>query len=72
MKGVNDIEIAIFFFVRSTKHRVNKQLVSWQSSVMEHEVLSSVLQIEFSQLVCLNKNSSSRELKIALFLESAH
>lgn len=43
------------------KHRVNKQLVSWQSTVMEHEVLSSVLQIEFSQLVSFNKNNSSRE-----------
>lgn len=36
-KEVNDIEIAILFcFGKSTG--VNKQLVSWQSTVMEHEV----------------------------------
>jgi hypothetical protein len=34
MKEVNDIEIAIFFSLfystSAAKHRVNKQLVSWQ------------------------------------------
>lgn len=34
-REVNDIEIKIAIF---SKHRVNKQVVSWQSSVIEHEV----------------------------------
>lgn len=44
--GVNDIEIALLILVCAkhektrvrTKHRVNKQVVSWQSTVMESEV----------------------------------
>jgi hypothetical protein len=65
-REVNDIEIAHFL----AKHRVNKQVVSRQSSVMEHEVFSSVPQIELLTTVsCFTRENIDE--KIELFIESA-
>lgn len=61
-REVNDIEIAHFL---AKKHRVNKQLVSWQSSVMEHEVFKPrASNWTLPTAVCFTKENSDEKIEL--------